>query len=122
MLKKFLILALNKGVVAAQKQYLNNVLERDLEQCEKDFFVQEELLKQIINSNSVDLAKLSFNMSSNNNTNSVFLPYANEQSQGETNSGDNFEIDEIILAPRFDGLLVSFLYLNFIFLMSFVQN
>jgi hypothetical protein len=112
MLKKFLILALNKGVIAAQKQYLNNVLERDLEQCEKDFFVQEELLKQIINSNSIDLAKFSPNMSSNNNENSIFLPNAYEQAQEVGNNADNFEIDEIILAPRFDGLPILFMFSN----------
>ena len=38
-LKKSLNLALDKGVLAAQNQYLNNQLEYELEKIEKDLFI-----------------------------------------------------------------------------------
>lgn len=112
-LKKLLVLGLNKGITAAQKEYLCNELKCELEQYERDYNTQQQLLQNIINSN-----KKANSSNSNNNNNdqddkdrqfmNSFNNYFNNQLNGkdpnEPNvyNEDNFDIDEIILAPKFD--------------------
>lgn len=99
MIRKFLNLALSKGVLAAQKEYLNSELEYELNQLEKDFNVQQNLVQQIIQSGQIseELAKQILINSESCKT----LPTNNNLNLlNECN--DNFEIDEIILAPIMD--------------------
>lgn len=103
MIRKFLNLALNKGILASQKEYLNTELEYELDQLEKDFNVQQQLVQQIINSGQIseELAQqilLNTNQSCTNNTNAK--PVNMNLINGCCD--DNFEIDEIILAPMID--------------------
>lgn len=95
-LKKSLNLALDKGVLAAQNQYLNNQLEYELEKIEKDYIMQQKLIQNIIehsstsNNNALIQELLNPSMITSQTD---FEPITNQ---------DNFEIDEIILAPRLD--------------------
>jgi hypothetical protein len=103
-LKKMLVLGLNKGIVAAQKEYLNNELENELEQMEKDYNVQQQLVQQIINSGLIT-NEFAQQILSNN----AFEDFEHGQTSffstghfsGNGNQ-DNFEIDEIILAPMME--------------------
>jgi kinesin family member 21 len=45
---QFYLMALNKGVIAAQKEYLNKELECELAQYENDHLVQQQLLQQMM--------------------------------------------------------------------------
>ena len=88
-LKKCLNLALDKGVLAAQNQYLNSQLEFELEKIEKDYIMQQKLIQNMIDHSGP----------SHNGGLQDFLNPMNSQTEFE--NGENFEIDEIILAPRF---------------------
>lgn len=109
-LKKMLILALNKGVVAAQKEHLNNQLESELDQIEKDYNVQQELVQQIINSGLItnEFAQQILSNSCFSEENGAPIGFFN----GHLNGGaDNFEIDEIILAPVLGGKLKALFFI-----------
>ena len=129
-LKKLLVLGLNKGIVAAQKEFLCNELKCELEQYERDYNTQQQLLQNIINSNSKDRNKNSkadgadddeetsvnkqfmnsFNNYFNNQLNGHDTSNGNNNNPNEPNvyNGDNFDIDEIILAPQFEGICFCF--------------
>ena len=98
-LKKLLVLALNKGIVAAQKQHLNSELECELEQLERDYNVQQQLVQQIIDSGLItnDFARHILFDAGGTGTG------ANESSLFSGRDNENFEIDEILLAPCMDG-------------------
>ena len=92
--------ALNKGIVAAQKEYLSNELKCELEQFERDYNTQQDLLKNIINSD----CKPGEGGSPNKQFSNCFDNYFRNQSNvPNLNPNDNFEIDEIILAPQLEG-------------------
>lgn len=140
-LKKFLILALNKGILAAQKEYLNNELECELDQIEKDYYVQQQVVQQIINSGQISnefvqqillynqpfkFDTIQGNTNTNNTNNNANTNYDDIQPRtlncSNINSSfmmngvnDNFEIDEIILAPMIDGLNFDYYYIFHIF-------
>lgn len=117
LVRKFLNLALNKGILAAQKEYLNNELEYELDQIEKDYNTQQQLVQQIINSGQISeelaqqiLLNHSQSFSNNQNKNQInnnmnCSMNTNQNNINLINSccNDNFEIDEIILAPMIDG-------------------
>jgi hypothetical protein len=73
LVEKFYNLALNKGVIAAQKEYLNKELEIELSQFERDHYVQQQLLQQLMGNDSMAI---------------------------ENGANQDYEIDEIILAPQ----------------------
>lgn len=99
MIRKFLNLVLNKGVLAAQKEYLNNELEYELNQLEKDFNVQQNLVQQIIQSGQIS-EELAKQILANSESSKALPTNNNLNLLNECN--DNFEIDEIILAPIMD--------------------
>lgn len=116
-LKKFLLFALNKGILAAQKEHLNRELECELEQIEKDYYVQQQVVQQIINSgqisNEVVQQLLLYNQpvkfdSAINDDSQPRMLLTNSNGNGSfmmmNGVNDNFEIDEIILAPMIDGI------------------
>lgn len=74
LVEKFYNLALNKGVVAAQKEYLNKELEIELSQFERDHYIQQQLLQQLMGNDAMDCG-----------------------------ANQDYEIDEIILAPQMQG-------------------
>ena len=119
-IKKLLVLALNKGIIAAKKEYLCSELKCELEQFERDYNTQQDLLKNIINSSDCNQKSSCNNNSNNDNNSSVAkaetncfdnyfknqeLNTSNSQANGrnQSNSFENqFEIDEIILAPQLE--------------------
>ena len=144
-LKKLLVLGLNKGIVAAQKEFLCNELKCELEQYERDYNTQQQLLQNIINSNAKATSSKTTNKNedeetsmlnrqfmnsfnnyfnnqlnggahengnnNNNNNNNINSNSSNSCSNKRNNPDepneyncDNFEIDEIILAPQFEGI------------------
>ena len=80
LVEKFYNLALNKGVIAAQKEYLNKELEIELSQFERDHYVQQQLLQQLMGNDSMGIESMGANQ--------------------------DYEIDEIILAPQMQGKLL----------------
>lgn len=131
MLKKLAMLALNKGITAAQKEYLNNELECELEQIEKDYYVQQQIVQQIINSGEISnecvqqlllynqpITTTNTQQNSNDPTQprmlcnngsvngSFMMNGGGSGGYSASGAGDNFEIDEIILAPMIDGILL----------------
>lgn len=76
LVEKFFTMALNKGIIAAQKEYFNKELEIELSQFERDHYVQQQLLQQLMSVESCD---------------------------NKTAAGQDYEIDEIILAPQIQG-------------------
>lgn len=134
-LKKFLVLALNKGIAAAQKEHFNNELECELEQIEKDYYVQQQVVQQIINSGQISNEAvqqiLLYNQPITTNVTNISSSSSSHQQQNHADGvptfpddqqprelitshingsfmmmngmNDNFEIDEIILAPMIDG-------------------
>lgn len=132
MLKKFLVLSLNKGIVAAQKEHLSGELECELEQVEKDYYLQQQVVQQIISSgqisNEVVQQILLYNQpvrhvpgsgsgpvpasDDSQQPRAIFdTPFqANASFMMMNGVNDNFEIDEIILAPMIDGNITLFIY------------
>jgi len=131
-LKKLLVLGLNKGIVAAQKEFLCNELKCELEQYERDYNTQQQLLQNIINNSNTKAANSktsnqkedeetsllnkqfmnSFNNYFNNQLNGGVHENGINSSNNKNNpdepneyNSDNFEIDEIILAPQFEGMI-----------------
>ncbi len=109
-IKKLLVLALNKGINAAKKEYLCNELKCELDQFERDYNTQQDLLKTILNNNyngeSNDSVKNnSFDQPFNQLFKDCFDNYFKSQNnniKNEKNNFENFEIDEIILAPQLE--------------------
>ena len=85
------------GIIAAQKEYLNNELEYELEQFERDYNIQQQLLQNMINS-SPDHP----NGSVSNNNNIHHISTSISINNNRDVCSDNYEIDEIILAPRME--------------------
>ena len=100
-LKKFFMLALSKGIVAAQKEYLNNELEYELEQFERDYNVQQQLLQNMINSSPSNTNGVITNNGDHHISTSISVNNTNMNANNDF-CNDNYEIDEIILAPRMD--------------------
>jgi hypothetical protein len=71
-----------KGIVAAQKEYLNKELELELGQFEREHQTQQQLLQQFLDGD------YDYTIGDLNNTN-----------------GQDYEIDEIILAPEIQGFI-----------------
>lgn len=117
LLKKFLIFGLNKGILAAQKEHLNNELDCELDQLEKDYYIQQQVITQIVNSGQISndflqqlvlynqpLDQIKFNNSNPNNNNQTSFNNNINNTSFMNGVNDNFEIDEIILAPMIDGI------------------
>jgi len=119
-IKKLLVLALNKGINAAKKEYLCNELKCELDQFERDYNTQQDLLKTILNNNYNGESNSGCNTNNNNNSNTnnpldqssgqhfkdcfdnYFKAQDNNTSNNNNSNFNNFEIDEIILAPQLE--------------------